>query len=73
MSEDRVLVSSGRQNPHCYHRQLGETQFSVCARLEPDADPDLVTVAEAKARGLKRCSLCPFPELGQVATDGGAP
>jgi len=73
--DDDVLVSSsGHHTARRYHRQLGETKFSVCSRIEPDAEPELVSREKAEGEGLKPCSLCRFPtdeDQPRVVADGG--
>lgn len=73
--DEEVLVSSsGHHTARRFHRQLGETKFSVCSRIEPDAEPDVVSREDAEDDGLKPCSLCRFPhdsDEPRVVADGG--
>jgi len=75
--DEDVLVSSSdrtrERGPKRYHRRLGDTEFSVCSRLEPQHDSILVSRDDAEDDGLKPCSLCRFPEESErrVVADGG--
>jgi len=72
--EEQVLVSSSDHHTVTrYHRQLGETLFSVCSRLEPQNSPELINREDAEAEGLRACSLCRFPDerAEQIVADGG--
>jgi hypothetical protein len=73
VTDEDVLVSTGHHTATRYHRQLGDTKFSVCVRLEPGDDPELIDQDDAEARDLKPCSLCRFPDDGdrRVVADGG--